>query len=157
MSQWAAVENFLHGSTARWFVRGILAFTAYGIYADHYAMTSLQVFPESEAQRWVVDSSPIGRPRPVLYVLPSAHYTVYSPWTPRNGDVVLARAMPENPHWIQLIGGRYLEKETCNVQLCVLESEYTAVLEKRRLAELANVAEQRALSQALQDQWRGKV
>jgi hypothetical protein len=157
MSQWAAIETFLHGSKAKWFLRGLIAFTAYGVGSDYYVMHTLHVFPESEAERWVVDNSVIGRPRPVLFVLPSAHYTVYSPWTPRNGDVVLARALPENSHWIQLIGGRFLEKETCGAQLCVPESRYTAVQEERRNADLARQMEQRQLSEALQNQWRSKA
>eukprot|EP00331_Platyophrya_macrostoma_P021479 CAMPEP_0176450262 /NCGR_PEP_ID=MMETSP0127-20121128/27034_1 /TAXON_ID=938130 /ORGANISM="Platyophrya macrostoma, Strain WH" /LENGTH=81 /DNA_ID=CAMNT_0017837889 /DNA_START=119 /DNA_END=360 /DNA_ORIENTATION=+ len=75
---------------------------------EWYVMHRRETFPREEGEWFVIDYSVIGRPRPILYVLPTAHYTVYSPWTPVNGDVVLARRVQGYDNWIQLIGGRYV-------------------------------------------------
>ncbi|EAN89588.1 hypothetical protein C3747_120g615c [Trypanosoma cruzi] len=119
MSSWVSVENFLHGKKAAYVRRGLVLFGLYGVASDYYLMHYYKAFDPSEGQLYVIDWSPIGRPRCQVHVLPSNHYPNYTPWTPRNGDVVLARTVPNEPNWLQLINGRFVENQTCGVPLAI--------------------------------------
>ncbi|RHW68005.1 18 kDa ER-associated protein [Trypanosoma brucei equiperdum] len=112
--------------------RGLVVFGLFGVGSDYYLMHYYEAFEPSEGKLYYIDWSPIGRPRCQIHLLPNNNYPNYSPWTPRNGDVVLARSVPHEPNWIQLISGRFVERETCGVQLAVPIEE---VQERQRREE----------------------
>lgn len=117
MSSWLSVENFLHSRTATWCRRGLLLFGLFGVGSDFYLTHYYHAFDPIDGKLYVIDWSPIGRPRCQMLVYPDTYYTNYSPWTPKNGAVVIAREVHGNAHWMQLLNGRYVEKETCGVTL----------------------------------------
>ncbi|KAH8605118.1 hypothetical protein ERJ75_001654100 [Trypanosoma vivax] len=116
-SGWVSFEKFLYGRTATLIRRGLFLFGAFGVGSDYYLMHYYQAFEPNEGRLYVLDCSPIGRPRCQVHLLPNNHYPNYSPWTPKNGDMVLARELPHEPNWLQLINGRFVERETCGVLL----------------------------------------
>lgn len=118
MSSWLSIENFLYSRTATWCRRGLVAIGFTGLGIDYYVMNYYQTFdPASEGQQYVVTVSSIGRRRCQLLMLPNLRSTNYSPWTPKDGDVVVAREVPGEPDYLQLLGGRYVERRTCGVEL----------------------------------------
>nr|CCC96123.1 unnamed protein product [Trypanosoma congolense IL3000] len=119
MGSWITAEQFLHSRLASRVRRFLLAFGVFGVGSDYYLTHYYEAFEPSEGKLYVIDCSPISRPRCQVHLLPSNHYANYSPWTPKNGDVVLAREVPHEPNWIQLISGRFIERETCGVTLAV--------------------------------------
>lgn len=117
MSSWPSWESFLysrHASRCRW---GLLLFGVGGLWGDYYLTHHYRAFDPSEGRRYVVDCSPIGRTRSQMLLIPNNYYTNYSPWTPKNGDVVIAREFDENPNYLQLLNGRFVERQTCGVPL----------------------------------------
>ncbi|KEG15591.1 hypothetical protein DQ04_00031250 [Trypanosoma grayi] len=135
MSSWLSAEQFLHSRAASYVRRGLFLFGAYGIGSDYYLMHYYQAFDPSEGRLYVVDWSPIGRPRCHVHIVPNNHYPNYTPWTPRNGDVVLARDVPHEPNWLQLISGRFIERQTCGVALAIPLEEVQAQQEQRQREE----------------------
>ncbi|ORC87465.1 uncharacterized protein TM35_000222640 [Trypanosoma theileri] len=119
MSSWLSLETFLRGKTASYIRRGLFLTCAYGVGSDYYLTHYYHAFDPSEGSLYVIDWSPIGRPRCQMYILPNNHYPNYSPWTPKNGDVVLARKVLTEPNWLQLISGRFVERETCGARLAI--------------------------------------
>ncbi|CAD2215966.1 hypothetical protein AGDE_05324 [Angomonas deanei] len=117
MSSWLSFENFLYSPVARYCRWGLVAFGVFGVVSDYYLMHYYHAFDPAEGRRYVVDWSPIGRPRCQMLIIPNNHYTNYSPWTPKNGDVVIARTLEKEPHYLQLLNGRFVEKDTCGVEL----------------------------------------
>ncbi|CBZ29769.1 conserved hypothetical protein [Leishmania mexicana MHOM/GT/2001/U1103] len=117
MSSWLSFENFLHSRTATWCRYGLVAFGIFGVGSDYYLTHYYQAFDPSEGRQYVVDWSPIGKPRCQMLLIPSNRYTNYSPWTPKNGDVVLAREVEDEPNYLQLLNGRFVERQTCGVTL----------------------------------------
>ncbi|GET91713.1 hypothetical protein, conserved [Leishmania tarentolae] len=117
MSSWVSFENFLHSHTATWCRYGLAAFAAFGIGSDYYLTHYYQAFDPAEGRQYVVDWSPIGKPRCQMLLIPNNYYTNYSPWTPKNGDVVLARDVEDEPNYLQLLNGRFVERQTCGVTL----------------------------------------
>ncbi|KAG5496436.1 hypothetical protein JKF63_02738 [Porcisia hertigi] len=117
MSSWLSLENFLHSGAATWCRYGLLAFGFFGVASDYYLTHYYHAFDPSEGRQYVVDWSPIGKPRCQMLLIPNNHYTNYSPWTPKNGDVVLAREVEDEPNFLQLLNGRFVERQTCGVAL----------------------------------------
>ncbi|RNF27538.1 uncharacterized protein Tco025E_00188 [Trypanosoma conorhini] len=141
MSSWVSAEHFLQSKSASYVRRGLLLFIFYGVASDYYLMHYYQAFDPAEGRRYVIDWSPIGRPRCQVHVVPSNHYPNYTPWTPRNGDVVLARSVPNEPNWLQLISGRFIEQQTCGVRLAIPLEEVQEQERQRQKdeAELKNI------------------
>ncbi|RNF12115.1 hypothetical protein TraAM80_00536 [Trypanosoma rangeli] len=129
MSSWVSVKHFLQIKTTSYVRRGLAVFGLYGVASDYYLMHYYQAFEPAERQQYVVDCSPIERPRCQVHVVPSNHYPDYTPWTPKNGDVVLARSVSNEPNWLQFISGRFIEHQTCGVRLAIPLEE---VQEKER-------------------------
>ncbi|KPA85021.1 putative mitochondrial 18 kDa ER-associated protein (ERAP18) [Leptomonas pyrrhocoris] len=117
MSSWLSAENFLYSRTATWCRYGLAAFAVCGVGSDYYLTHYYRAFDPQDGQRYVIDWSPIGKPRCQMLLIPNSHYTNYSPWTPRNGDVVVARAVEDEPNYLQLLNGRFVERQTCGVPL----------------------------------------
>ncbi|AYU81940.1 hypothetical protein conserved [Leishmania donovani] len=138
MSPWLSFESFLHSHTAKWCRCGLVAFSAFGVGSDYYLTHHYQAFDPSEGRQYVVDWSPIGKPRCQMLLIPNNHYTNYSPWTPKNGDVVLAREVEDEPNYLQLLNGRFVERQTCGVTLLrpieeVAQSKREEQLQRERL------------------------
>eukprot|EP00744_Colponema_vietnamica_P036051 GILI01063273.1.p1 GENE.GILI01063273.1~~GILI01063273.1.p1 ORF type:complete len:135 (-),score=2.36 GILI01063273.1:89-466(-) len=112
-------EAFLSSNFARCVRWGLFGACVYGVAGEWYVMNRYHAYDISEAREWVVDFSPISRPKAQIYVLPDLLYTNYTPWTPVNGNVVLGRVVAQHPNWVQLIGGRYVERSSCGVDLMV--------------------------------------
>lgn len=138
MSSWLSVESFLHSRTATWCRYGLAAFAVFGVGSDYYLTHYYQAFDPAEGRRYVIDWSPIGKPRCHMLLIPNNHYTNYSPWTPRNGDVVVAREVEDEPNYMQLLNGRFVERRTCGVPLMrpVEEVEAEVRREKEEKAAL---------------------
>ncbi|AIO01268.1 hypothetical protein LPMP_323870 [Leishmania panamensis] len=117
MSSWLLFERFFHSPTATWCRCGLVVLGAFGVGSDYYLTHYYQAFDPSEGRQYVVDWSPIGKPRCQMLLIPNNHYTNYSPWTPKNGDIVLARDVEDEPNYLQLINGRFVERQTCGVTL----------------------------------------
>lgn len=117
MSQWTSFENFFYSRTATWCRRGLFLFGVFGVGSDYYLTHYYEAFDRSEGRQYVVDWSPIGRPCCQMLLIPNNRFTNYSPWTPRNGDVVWARILPTEPRYLQLLNGRFVERATCGVEL----------------------------------------
>lgn len=117
MSSWLSHENFLYSRSASWCRRALVLVGVGGVWGDYYSMHYYHAFDPSEGRPFVVDTSPIGRTRCQMLLIPNNYFTNYSPWTPRNGDVVVARQLEEHPTFIQLLNGRFLERQTCGVAL----------------------------------------
>lgn len=108
---WANSASFVR------FRRGLCALAAGLFAADYYGCWHYHAFDPSEGVPYIVDWTPIGRPRALLLTEPSAFHTSYSPFGPRNGDVVIARDVPGTANYMQLLSGRYVEKQTCGIPL----------------------------------------
>ncbi|EPY30078.1 hypothetical protein STCU_00992 [Strigomonas culicis] len=117
MSSWLSVEHFMYSPVARYCRWGLGLFGVGGVAGDYYLMHYYQAFDPAEGRSYVIDWSPIGRPRCQMLLLPNNYYTNYSPWTPKNGDVVIARQIESAPRFMQLLNGRFVERETCGVAL----------------------------------------
>ncbi|CAG9580524.1 conserved hypothetical protein [Leishmania major strain Friedlin] len=138
MSSWLSFESFLHSHTAKWCRYGLVAFGVFGVWSDYYLTHHYQAFDPSEGRQYVVDWSPIGKPRCQMLLIPNNYYTNYSPWTPKNGDVVLAREVEDEPNYLQLLNGRFVERQTCGVTLLrpieeVTQSRREEQLQRERL------------------------
>ncbi|KAG5470367.1 hypothetical protein LSCM4_03063 [Leishmania orientalis] len=138
MSSWLSLENFLHSRTATWCRYGLAAFGTFGVASDYYLTHYYHAFEPSEGRQYVVDWSPIGKPRCQMLLIPGNYYTNYSPWTPKNGDVVLAREVDDEPNYLQLLNGRFVERQTCGVTLMrpveeVAEGEREKQLQREKL------------------------
>lgn len=141
MSSWLSFENFLYSRTATWCRYGLVAFAILGVGSDYYLTHYYEAFDPKEGRRYVVDWSPIGKPRCHMLLIPNNHYTNYSPWTPRNGDVVIAREVEDEPNYLQLLNGRFVERQTCGVPLMrpVEEVEAEAQREKQQREALLSL------------------
>lgn len=117
MSHWTSLENFFYSRTASWCRWGLALFAVAGVGSDYYLTHYYQAFDPREGQLYVVDWSSIGRPCCQMLLIPNPRFTNYSPWTPKNGDVVVARSLPNEPRYLQLLNGRFVEKYTCGVDL----------------------------------------
>lgn len=117
MSHWASFENFFYSKTARWCRIGLLVFGVGGVGSDYYLTHYYHAFDASEGRWYIVDWSPVGRPCCQMLLIPNVRFTNYSPWTPKNGDRVLARSIPNEPQFLQLLNGRFVERQTCGVEL----------------------------------------
>lgn len=126
------LSGVLEGRLAKFFRRAFVAASIYGISGDYYLMKHYELFPKEEATEFVVDFSPIGLPGPTVYNLPDLLYQNFTPWAPRNGDVVLGRISPAHPQFVQLIGGRFVERESCGVELLVPKERYEEVVRLRK-------------------------
>ncbi|KPI84599.1 hypothetical protein ABL78_6360 [Leptomonas seymouri] len=135
MSSWVSFENFLHSRTATRCRYGLVAFGVFGVGSDYYLTHYYQAFDPKEGRRYVIDWSVIGKPRCQMLLIPNNHYTNYSPWTPWNGDVVVAREVEDEPNYLQLLNGRFVERQTCGVLLMrpveEVEEEARRVKEQR--------------------------
>lgn len=132
MSSWLSFENFFYSRAATRCRYGLLAFGIFGVSSDYYLTHHYEAFDRSEGQYYVVDWSPIGKPRCQMLLIPNNYYTNYSPWTPKNGAVVLAKEVVDEPNYLQLLNGRFVERWTCGVELM------------RPLAEVQQEATQRS-------------
>lgn len=141
MSSWLSFESFLYSRTATWCRYGLAAFAIFGVGSDYYLTHYYEAFDPKEGRRYVVDWSPIGKPRCQMLLIPNNHYTNYSPWTPRNGDVVIAREVEDEPNYLQLLNGRFVERQTCGVPLMrpVEEVEAEAQREKQQREALLSL------------------
>lgn len=136
MTAMCASYSLSSAKRVRWVQRGLMLFCLAGVSADYYVMHYYHAFdPTREGSRYLVDYSPIGRPRCLLYIKPASCFTNYSPWTPRNGDVVIARPVADYPTFVQLLSGRYVERETCGVELLKPEKQ---VLQHRAAVQATN-------------------
>ncbi|KAK7198481.1 hypothetical protein NESM_000808500 [Novymonas esmeraldas] len=136
MSSWLSVESFLYSRTATWCRYGLVAFGVVGVVSDYYLTHHYHAFSPEEGRRYVVDWSPVGKPRCQMLLIPNNHFTNYSPWTPRNGDVVVARDVESDPNYMQLLNGRFVERQTCGVLLMrPLEEVEESAAEKQRQRE----------------------
>ena len=133
----SVLYGFLDGRTAKFF-RGLCIFGGvYGIGGDYYTMRYGQLFPPEEATEYVVDCSVIGLPGPSVYNLPDLLYGNITPWAPVNGDVVLGRIPPAHPQFVQLIGGRFIERESCGIETVIPKERYEEVVQLRKAREAA--------------------
>ncbi|CCW60288.1 unnamed protein product [Phytomonas sp. EM1] len=117
MSAWISSEEFLSGRAVTWIRRGLVFLGIFGVGGDYYQTHYYRAFDPAEGRPYVVDCSPIGRYRAQMFLIPSNNYSNYSPWTPRNGDVVIAREVEVEKNFLQLLNGRFVEKQTCGVPL----------------------------------------
>lgn len=117
MSHWASFENFFYSRTASWCRRGLLLLGVGGVGGDYYLTHYYEAFQRSEGELYIVDWSGIGRPCCQMLLIPNNRFTNYSPWTPKNGEIVIARTLPNEPRFLQLINGRFVERSTCGVEL----------------------------------------
>lgn len=148
MSSWLSVESFLLSGTATWCRRGLVAIGVFGVASDYYLTHYYEAFDKAEGRQYVIDWSPIGKPRCQMLVIPNNHYTNYSPWTPKNGDVVFAREVGNEPNYVQLLNGRFVERQTCGVALLRPLEEVrreTEAKEKERQELLALLSDTKTL------------
>lgn len=87
---------------------------------DYYNMRIAEVFDAEDAEQFRVCFDRISKPRAALYAFPKHYAPVMSFFAPKNGDVVRGRVMPGNPRWVQLIGGRFMERCVAGVEVCEL-------------------------------------
>lgn len=121
------LEGFLAGKFARGVRWCLFGACVYGVFSEYHVMHGYEAFDRKEARKWMVDYSPVSKPKAQLYVLPDLLYPNYSPWTPINGQVVEGRVVPNHPQWVQLLGGRYVERSSCGIELLVPVEDYERV------------------------------
>ncbi|CCW68443.1 unnamed protein product [Phytomonas sp. Hart1] len=117
MAPWFRSGEFFSENALTWIRRGLVLLGVLGVWGDYYQTHYYHAFDPAEGTLYLVDCTPIGRYRSQMFMLPSNYYTNYSPWTPRNGDVVIAREVESDPNFLQLLSGRFVEKQTCGVPL----------------------------------------
>ena len=86
---------------------------------DAYISYRYEAFDPSTVnmQQFKVHAYRLGKPGCLFHRQPHTITSVYSPFYPRNGTIIEARIDEDNPEWVQMVNGRWLQREHLDVQL----------------------------------------
>eukprot|EP00759_Apiculatamorpha_spiralis_P055349 PhF_6_TR7532/c0_g1_i1/m.11143 len=99
-------------------IRRFICGVAAGITLWEYYIIKLRTdpsFPWELSQQYIVDASPAGRKGLALNVSTDDYSEYLLFFSPRNGDIITAAPVPNNPNWMMLPNGYYVQHRQCGV------------------------------------------